>query len=422
MIAGFKVRINGGVLSNVVTDVGLVYEHTFTGLDDDTEYSIQVRSYDENGVESAYCSAVVATTDPAPPPPPEPVNLALTATVTVLEEPNPVTNPKGAMIDGDRTGGAGPSTGNVYISTSDPGVTPQWVQLDFGEAKSFSEVDIIGSPNGWPVPEPVLQSVAGVYNFEDFKFQYWDGASWVDIQSWTADLDQWRKYFFDPISAQLVRLYVTGVSATAGQLNGVELEVYETGKNPVNIVAMGNSRSQNTDYSWTRKLQWNLNHNYSVKSIAIGGLDLEEILASAQMDDMTDAYNENASDNVVVLLDCVNDFGHSRALVDVQADYTTLCGLIRDAGYKLVIATTAKAISSFVGGANATNLLAMNEWILDNAETLADGVIDVAAQSEFSDPDGLSSGYFPDGTHFSDEGGTVIGDLIYDAISPWYTF
>ena len=65
-IAGYRLRINGGSLTDQVTDVGNVFSHIFTGLDPSTEYAVEVASYDEEDVQSNWSAAVYATTDAAP--------------------------------------------------------------------------------------------------------------------------------------------------------------------------------------------------------------------------------------------------------------------------------------------------------------------------------------------------------------------
>lgn len=65
-IAGYKLRINGGSLSDQVVDVGNVLTYTFTGLDPSTEYAIEVASYDDLGTDSIWSAPVLATTEAAP--------------------------------------------------------------------------------------------------------------------------------------------------------------------------------------------------------------------------------------------------------------------------------------------------------------------------------------------------------------------
>lgn len=61
MIAGYKLKINGGSFVDQITDVGNVLTYPITGLTYGVEYGVQVASYDENGVPSAYSDPVYKT-------------------------------------------------------------------------------------------------------------------------------------------------------------------------------------------------------------------------------------------------------------------------------------------------------------------------------------------------------------------------
>lgn len=65
-IVGYKLRINGGGYINQDIDVGPVFTYTFTGLLPETEYGVQVASYDEDDVQSLWSPVVYATTEAAP--------------------------------------------------------------------------------------------------------------------------------------------------------------------------------------------------------------------------------------------------------------------------------------------------------------------------------------------------------------------
>lgn len=65
-ISGYKVRLNGGAITDQVTDVGDVLSYIFTGLQPATEYAVEVAAYDEDGLQSNWSAAVLATTDAAP--------------------------------------------------------------------------------------------------------------------------------------------------------------------------------------------------------------------------------------------------------------------------------------------------------------------------------------------------------------------
>ena len=61
-IVGYKLRINGGDLTNHIIDAGLVYEYEITGLDPGTTYLVELASYDESAVLAPWSVAVECTT------------------------------------------------------------------------------------------------------------------------------------------------------------------------------------------------------------------------------------------------------------------------------------------------------------------------------------------------------------------------
>lgn len=61
MIAGYKLKINGGAYSDYVIDVGNVLTYEVTGLLYGVEYGFQVAAYNEEGVDSLYTATVYAT-------------------------------------------------------------------------------------------------------------------------------------------------------------------------------------------------------------------------------------------------------------------------------------------------------------------------------------------------------------------------
>lgn len=66
MVAGFKLRVNGGAYTDTIIDVGMVYAYLLEGLEGSTEYAVEIASYDEDDVMSDWSVAVLATTDASP--------------------------------------------------------------------------------------------------------------------------------------------------------------------------------------------------------------------------------------------------------------------------------------------------------------------------------------------------------------------
>lgn len=71
-VAGYKLRVNGGIYTNAVIDVGIPtpdesgwLSHLITGLTADTEYAVEVSAYDSAGNDSGWSAAEVLSTPAA---------------------------------------------------------------------------------------------------------------------------------------------------------------------------------------------------------------------------------------------------------------------------------------------------------------------------------------------------------------------
>lgn len=67
MIAGYKLRLNGGAFTNQIIDVGIPspLEHLYTGLAADTDYEVEIKAYDAWGNESDWSEPFAYTTPAA---------------------------------------------------------------------------------------------------------------------------------------------------------------------------------------------------------------------------------------------------------------------------------------------------------------------------------------------------------------------
>jgi len=66
MIVGYRLKVNGGAYTDYEIDVGLVYSYLLSGLEGNTEYFVEIASYDGEGTQSAWSFPVSATTDSTP--------------------------------------------------------------------------------------------------------------------------------------------------------------------------------------------------------------------------------------------------------------------------------------------------------------------------------------------------------------------
>jgi lysophospholipase L1-like esterase len=412
MAVGYKIRINGGALDNVVTDVGNVNTHTFTGLDYETEYAIDLKKYN-GAAESAWTTPPLTASLRRPP-----LNVALAAngaSVVVSSEYDAIETPGSALINGDRIGGAAVLTGGQnWVSLDNPTTTPQWAEITFDGEQSISQVDIIGTPTT-PGYEPLCAGPTLSYDdatwaITDFKVQYWNGAAWVDIVSYVSNTNGWRKYFFSPVTTTKIRLYITNVTSGLVRAYVTEIEAWLTGRNPIVIVNDGDSRIQSSSVS--AELQRLLDHNYSVQTTALSGQKLQDQLA---VDDIATKavplYNANALNNIIIQSIGINDFGAGRSTADFQADYITWCGQARAAGFKIIACTVMPGVLS---DPYPANLAAFNAWLRTNPGGIADVILDLAGDPSLDDP--TDTAFYSDGVHNTSLGMTVVANLMYDAV------
>jgi hypothetical protein len=89
---------------------------------------------------------------------------------------------------------------------------PQWVQLDFGSAKTFSRVSVFTTDG---------------YQLRDFDIQVWNGATWITITSVNGNTASRIDRTFAPQSSRLIRILArSGPNHQPGYVRVNEFEVY----------------------------------------------------------------------------------------------------------------------------------------------------------------------------------------------------
>lgn len=217
---GYEVRIKESSSSvwGGPIDAGNVLEYTFTGLDPETEYNTQVRSYDTAGNRSDWSAEATVTTDADT----TPINCALPAnggSVTVSADS--LGAHKDNLIDGDRT----PNGAFATYGFQSNGGSGQWVEIDLGGSRTISEINFI-SANGSDLNgsgPPTLSTDGGFASDNDLEMSYWNGSSWTSLGS-VDDSMQWKQWLFSPVATTKVRLDVA--AAAGGALYALEFEVW----------------------------------------------------------------------------------------------------------------------------------------------------------------------------------------------------
>ena len=156
------------------------------------------------------------------------INVAAAAnggTVSASSEGSLDDYPAKSVIDGDRTGlnwGAG---GGWADATSS--VFPDWIAVDFEEAATIDEIDVVTLQDAWWNPSEPTESLVFYNNgITSFDVQYWDGHGWANVPggSVTGNNEVWRKFTFSPITTDRIRVLVKAAKAKNSII--VELEAY----------------------------------------------------------------------------------------------------------------------------------------------------------------------------------------------------
>ncbi|HEY0462532.1 MAG TPA: discoidin domain-containing protein [Pyrinomonadaceae bacterium] len=150
---------------------------------------------------------------------------SITATVAALASTN-----LDSVINGNRRcpnwgGGSGTVAGNGYHSASTVSGFINF-DVDFGATRSITEIDIFFVP----LPEndtstPTLTQTSD-YAIRSFEIFYWNGSSWISIQSVTGNDKVWRQFTFSTISTTKIRLQATSGGLTYGYALLAEIEAW----------------------------------------------------------------------------------------------------------------------------------------------------------------------------------------------------
>ncbi|MCA1593762.1 MAG: PKD domain-containing protein [Acidobacteria bacterium] len=124
-------------------------------------------------------------------------------------------------IDGDRTGVAWESGGGWNDATRD--VYPDSLEVAFNGAKPIHEIRVYTLQDNFKQPQtPNETMTCGLYGLLDYDVQYWDGASWVTIQSITGNNKVLRVIPFAEVTTTKIRVVVNNARAHFSRIVEVE--------------------------------------------------------------------------------------------------------------------------------------------------------------------------------------------------------
>ena len=156
-------------------------------------------------------------------------------------------------------------------------------------------------------------------------------------------------------------------------------------------------------------------------NLAVIGKTAAEMLADAPA--QVSAYYAPGKTNLVTIWAGTNDLAPSGAVVaDLQTTFQALCETWRNAGSK-VLAYTMLPRNTGAAGGNQTqfnnNRATFNTWLRSNYTNFADGLVDVAADSNIGVSDTAYANttyYVNDQTHLLPAGQTIVAGLAATAI------
>ena len=164
-------------------------------------------------VDAAAALAVALPPVALPPTPPVTgrVNLALPSSGAVMSASSnySAAYPATGANNGDRKGSAWGAGGGWNDATGD--VWGDWLQADFGTAKSVAEINVFTVQDAYANPaEPTEAMTFTQYGITDFEVQYWTGTAWQAVPggSVTGNNRVWRRFAFTPVVTSKIRVLV----------------------------------------------------------------------------------------------------------------------------------------------------------------------------------------------------------------------
>ncbi|WP_342451142.1 discoidin domain-containing protein [Piscinibacter koreensis] len=107
------------------------------------------------------------------------------------------------------------------------GSWPDVLQVNFNGSKNVTEIDVFTLQDAYGNPqEPTETMTFSQYGITDFEVQYWNGSAWATVPggSVVGNDRVWRRFTFQAITTNSIRVVVTG--ALAGYSRIAEIEAY----------------------------------------------------------------------------------------------------------------------------------------------------------------------------------------------------
>jgi hypothetical protein len=131
--------------------------------------------------------------------------------------------PIASVTDGYRHPNNNWGAGGGWNSNVDPSVTPVLVDIDFGQERTISIVNVITLADASNYnTEPTLEDTFTAYGITDFTVQYWDGSAYVTQDTVASNNKVWRQFVWPDITTSKIRVRITGGAGAYARLTEVE--------------------------------------------------------------------------------------------------------------------------------------------------------------------------------------------------------
>lgn len=105
-------------------------------------------------------------------------------------------------------------------------VTPQWLEVNFGATRTIHEVGIFTLADAVNYnTDPGASDSFSLYGIYGYKVQTWNGSTWVDQITETANTKVWARHTGLNYSTSKIRIYVTGALSVNSRI--VEVEAWQ---------------------------------------------------------------------------------------------------------------------------------------------------------------------------------------------------
>ena len=197
----------------------------------DGSVTLEARAFDAAGnFAASQATVTVANNATGSTPPPGAANVALASAGAVASASSAYAGYPAYAINDNQRSGAGWGGGGGWNDATG-GSFPDWVQVDFGAAKTIDRVVVYTLQDNYSNPvEPSDSMTFSAYGIVDFTVQAWNGTAWATLASVTGNNLVKRTVTFPALTTDRIRVQIT--NALSGYSRITEVEAWGASGSP----------------------------------------------------------------------------------------------------------------------------------------------------------------------------------------------